>query len=408
MRWFNELSRAGTAEGGGFFRASYTPGEAECHRLLTGWMEDCGLQVERDAVGNLWGKTEGSIAGAPPVVTGSHMDSVRNGGNYDGVYGVLGGLRAIKDLLEKHGKPRIPIEVVAFTGEEGSRFPIVLMGSRGAAGSLDVASLDAVKDGEGVSLADAMTAAGLDPARAGEAARGKVGAYLEMHIEQGPVLEQTKTDIGIVRAIVGFQQFRVTMRGEAGHAGTTPMRMRRDPMQWAARAIMRFPDIATRSGDGVITVGKIAASPGAENVIPGEVTFSIDIRHPVEETKQEMARAARAACEEEALSGGGETSWISHPNNLPTAMDAGLRELMRTACEKLGYRHLDMPSGAGHDAVAMARLGRPGMLFIPCKGGRSHCPEEYASPEDMMRGVSVLTECLHSLAYGDASGLAHG
>ncbi len=397
-QWFEAMARIGMAEGGGFLRASYTQEESECYNLLSQWMEQAGLTVRRDAVGNLWGRIEGSTD-APPIVTGSHMDSVRNGGNYDGVVGVLGGLRAVRDVVQKYGKPRIPLEVVAFTGEEGSRFSIGLMGSHGATGSLDPVVFDSVTDAQGISLGEAMKAVGLDPSRAGEAVHGPIGAYLEMHIEQGPVLEQKNIPIGIVQSIVGCRQFRVTIRGEAGHAGTVPMAMRKDPLQYAARAITRFPGIATNSGDGVITVGNITAKPGADNVIPDEVVFTVDIRHPLEQVKQEMAQAVREVCEEEAHPGGREVGWSPFPNNPATAMNTGLQNLMRQACDKLGYNAISMPSGAGHDAINVAKLGKVGLLFIPCKNGRSHCPEEYAKPDDIMRGVSVLSECIYALAY---------
>lgn len=404
-KWFDAIAQVGALSEGGFYRGSYTPEEAEICQLLRGWMEECGLSAGRDAAGNLWGKVQGTCPQALSIVTGSHMDSVRSGGNYDGIFGVLGGLAAVKELITRFGPPKIPIEVAAFTGEEGSRFSIGLMGSHAVAGTLDPASLKEKKDVDGVSIAEAMGQAGLDIGRIGEAVRQRIGAYLEMHIEQGPVLEREGLSIGIVEAIVGTQQFRVTFHGEAGHAGTVPMADRKDPMIYAARAIARLPEIARNSGDGVITVGRIWTRPDAENVIPGEVCFTVDLRHPVESIKREMAEAVRAVCEEEAAPSAMEVEWEPFPNNLPADMSPELKNLLEAACQELGYSYNKMSSGAGHDALNMAKLGKVGMLFIPCRGGRSHCPEEYASMEDIVKGTEVLKRCLYQLAYEDVLGL---
>lgn len=405
--WFDAMSKIGAAPDGGYYRGSYTLEELEAYQLLSGWMEKSGLDVHKDAAGNLWGKTNGTCSGALSIVTGSHIDSVRNGGNYDGIFGVLGGLYAVKSLLKEYGEPRIPVEVVAFTGEEGSRFSIGLMGSHAVAGSLDEAAFREKTDANGVSIADAMSEVGLDVNRVGEAVRKELGAYVEMHIEQGPVLEKAGLSIGVVDSIVGTQQFRVTIHGEAGHAGTVPMANRKDPMVYAARAIARFPEIAKNSGDGVITVGRIWAKPDAENVIPSEVCFTVDLRHPIEAVKQEMAAAVKAVCEEEAHPSGMEITWVPYPNNLATDMTPELKDVLEDACKRLDYPYVRMSSGAGHDTLNMAKLGKVGMLFIPCRNGRSHCPEEYASMEDIGRGVEVLKACLYKLAYEDVLGLCN-
>ena len=406
-QWFDAMAQIGAAPDGGFYRGSYTQEEQEQFKLLSGWMEESGLTVNRDAAGNLWGKAEGSCPHALSIVTGSHTDSVRNGGNFDGIFGVLGSLAAIKSLIQEHGQPRIPLELAAFTGEEGSRFSIGLMGSHAVAGSLDEKSFREKTDANGVGVTEAMAQVGLDIDRISEAKHGNIGAYIEMHIEQGPVLEAAGLPIGIVDSIVGTQQFRVTIHGEAGHAGTVPMANRKDPMVYAARAIARFPEVAKNTGNGVITVGRIWTKPDAENVIPSEVTFTVDLRHSVERVKQEMAVAVKSICEEEALPSGLEITWVPFPNNLATRMSPELKALLEEACQKLGYPHNTMPSGAGHDTLNMVKLGNVGMLFIPCKAGRSHCPEEYASMEDIIKGVEVMKYCLYKLAYEDIWGLSN-
>lgn len=406
-QWFDSISKIGALPDGGYYRGSYTQEELEIQELLTKWMEKSGLTVRKDAAGNLWGRIDGEFENAPPIITGSHIDSVRNGGNYDGIFGVLGGLAAVKRIIEEKGKPIIPIEVVAFTGEEGSRFSIGLMGSHAVAGSLDEDDFKTKTDVNGITIAEAMSKVGLDANKIKDAVRDNVGAYLEMHIEQGPVLESSGLSIGVVDAIVGTQQFRVTMYGEAGHAGTVPMANRKDPMVYASRAIARFPEIAKNTGDGVITVGRIWAKPDAENVIPGEVSFTVDLRHPVEEIKQEIALAVKSVCEEEALPGGKEIGWLEFPNNIATSMDDKLTELLEDACKNLGYSYKKISSGAGHDTLNMAKLGKVGMLFVPCKDGRSHCPEEFASIEDMNKGVEVLKSCLNKLAYENTLNLTN-
>ena len=399
-KWFEIFSEIGRAEGGGYYRGSYTPEEAELCRHLSAWMKNAGLEVRRDAAGNLWGRIEGTDKTALPVVVGSHIDSVRNGGNYDGIFGVLGGLAAVKTLIEKHGRPKNTLELAAFTGEEGSRFSIGLMGSHAAAGTLPQTFIEKT-DSDGVSITEAMAKVGLDASKISEAVRGKHKAYLEMHIEQGPMLENAGIPIGIVDSIVGTQQFHVTMRGVAGHAGTVPMAMRKDPMIYAARAITRFPQIAINSGDGVITVGRIWTKPDAENVIPSEVTFTVDLRHPIEGIKREMADAVKAVCEEEARPSGLEMVWAEYPNNLAIDMEPRFKAIIEESCRELGYDYMHMPSGAGHDTLNMVKLGPVAMIFIPCRGGRSHCPEEYASPEEIQRGVDVMERCLYKLAYED-------
>lgn len=403
--WIEALGQVGLTPGGGVFRGSYMPAELEAHELVSGWMREAGLKVRRDAMGNLWGRAEGTVAGAPAVVTGSHLDSVPNGGNYDGPYGVLGGLMAVRDLLRQYGQPTLPLEVVAFTGEEASRFPIGLMGSRAVAGTLDRRLLDEASDSSGIRLADAMRQVGLDPDRLGEARRQDIAAYLEMHIEQARVLESRAIPIGIVQTIVGIQHVLVTVHGRADHAGATPMHLRLDALQGAVQMIRQFPELAARSDGGVMTVGRFSVSPGATNVVPETVTFSIDIRHRLPEVKRQMVERARAVCHETAEGAGLRLTWEPIlPAIEPVPLSERIQGLLRESCREQNIPHLDMVSGGGHDAMALAAQAEVGLIFIPCQDGRSHTPDEFAAASDMDAGVAVLSRCLYQLAYQNALG----
>lgn len=404
--WIDCLASIGATGHGGVYRGAYTPAELEAHAVVAGWMRAAGLRTWRDAVGNLWGRVDGTAPDAPAVVLGSHLDSVRNGGNYDGVFGVLGGLLVVRETVRQHGPPRLPLEVVAFTGEEASRFPLGTFGSRAVAGKIERRVLDEVADEQGVTLAEAMRQVGLDPDRLHEAQRYDLAAFLELHIEQGPVLESQGIPIGVVESIVGTQPVRVTVHGRADHAGTMPMHLRQDALVAAAMMIARFPELARRTPPGVITVGRISAFPGSTNVVPERVEFTIDLRHPCEETKQQMLHTAWELCAEVAAEAGVRLEWrLPSSGNRPGYFSERVRELLRASCRELGVRYLDMPSGAGHDARAFIDRCPTGMIFIPCQGGRSHTPDEHASVADMEAGIAVAARCIHRLAYEDALGV---
>jgi allantoate deiminase len=399
--WLEALARVGVTGQGGIYRGSYLPAEQEAQELVTEWMRLAGLSVRRDAIGNLWGRLEGDLPGAPAIATGSHLDSVRNGGHYDGPCGVVGGVLAVRDVVARHGRPRLSLEVVAFTGEEGSRFPLGHMGSRAVVGTLDPRFLHEVKDDNGVTVADAMRAVGLDPGRVGEARRRDLAAFVELHIEQGPILERAGIPIGIVQSIVGVQRVLVTVHGRADHAGTTPMHERKDALLGSARMIGRFPDIAVRHG-GVMTVGRIVALPGSANVVPGTVEFNIDVRHLDDGIKRHMVEAAREICQMVASDAELGLEWLLHAEIRATPLSSTMQRLLRECCEELGFEYLEMPSGAGHDAQDLAAQCPTGMIFVPCRDGRSHSPDEFAAPADMEKGVAVLASQLYKLAYEDA------
>lgn len=393
------IGKIGSTVGGGVFRGAYSLEEARALEQLARWMKELGLRTSYDAAGNLWGRIDGTATDGHAIVAGSHVDTVRNGGNYDGIYGILAGLLSVSRLLRLYGRPERPLEVVAFTGEEGSRFPIGLLGSGAVVGTLKRDTLESIVDDSGMTLAEAMRQSGLQPDRIGEAHRPDIAAFLELHIEQGPVLESMGIPIGIVQSIVSIEQVYVTVSGRADHAGT-PMTLRRDALLGAACMIDLLAEIGRRSNGGVITVGRISGFPGSRNVVPNRVEFSIDVRHTEDAGRREMIRFAKESCERISSDQGLDLIWS--PDMLANAagLSAQLIKLLKDSCEEEALEYLEMPSQAGHDAISFALNGVPtGMLFIPCREGRSHSPAEFASPEDMEKGIRVLSRCLHKLAY---------
>jgi allantoate deiminase len=387
------LGRIGAlpGEGGGLWRAPFTPAEGQAVTQVRAWMEAGGLLTRRDPAGNLFGRRPGGDPLAPAVLVGSHLDTVRGGGAYDGALGVLAAMEAIRGLPEL----RAPVEVVAFTNEEGNRYP-GLFGSRAFAGEVPAAELD-VRDADGVALRDAMTGAGLDPAALPECVppAGRYAAFLELHIEQGPVLERAALPVGIVTDIVGLRQASVHLRGRPDHAGTTPMAERADALRAAAIALADAGAAAERLGPpAVLTCGRIAVSPGSPNVVPGEVTLTLDMRDADSARLGLLAGSAREAFATAAERCGVALEWEARVGLPPTPMAAHLCGILEDAAAALGLASRRMVSGAGHDAMVVARVMPAAMVFVPCRGGRSHAPEEYASPEACANGAAVLREAI--------------
>lgn len=322
-----------------------------------------------DAVGNLFGRLRGSEE-SRAVLTGSHFDTVPFGGTFDGALGILAGLVALRALHEQAGQPRRSLEVVALCEEQD------------------------------ISIAGAMRSAGLSPERYREAVRHDLEAFLELHIEQGRVLYEERIHLGIVEAIVGLHHRRIIIRGRADHAGTTPMDMRRDALQGAAHMAIEITRLVEQEGwPAVVTLGKWSVKPGAVNVVPEEVSFSIDARHPDDDTKQRLAAAMLARCEAIARERGLTlSSEITHESR-PSKMDAALQLMLVQAAGTCGASWKAMPSGAGHDSQEMARHLPTAMLFVPSVEGRSHSAAEYTTPEDAARGATVLATALRQLAY---------
>ena len=383
----------------GLYRGYLTPAYAAAQEALAGWMEEAGMQVHRDAAANLVGRYEGSSAGAPVLVIGSHLDSVRDGGRYDGPLGIMLGVECVAALRDRGQRMPFAIDVIAFGDEEGSRFPAAMLTSRAVAGLLDVAALD-IADADGVTLAEA----GADVAGYLDAARepGSVRAYLEAHIEQGPVLEREGLAVGTVTGIAAQLRYRITLRGEAGHAGTMPMSYRRDALAGAAQMVRAIERIGLEDdADLVATVGVMHALPGAANVVPGEARFTIDIRSGDQQRRDraatEIIAALKQIAEDRGLSLG-----IDLVHDLPASpCDPGLMDMLDAATRDAGQPVRRLVSGAGHDAMVMSALCPTAMLFIRCSGGVSHNPAEHVEADDAETALQVMLGFIERM--GDAS-----
>jgi len=376
---------------GGLTRTALSKEYRGAADLVLEWMREAGMNARLDAIGNLVGRYEASTPGAPCLLLGSHLDTVRNAGKYDGMLGVLAGIECAR-ALKAAGKPLpFALEVVGFCDEEGVRFGATLLGSRAVAGTFDPAVLQA-KDGAGVTLAQALRDFGLDPARVGEAARkrAEVLAYAELHIEQGPVLEAEGLAVGVVTAINGFTRMAVTITGTAGHAGTVPMNLRRDALAAAAECALAVERIGASEPGLVATVGRIEALPGAINVVPGEARFTVDARAPEDAQRLRAVQAIRAAIAAICA----RRNVAVHIEELQqqgvAACAPWLIEQMAAALRAEGLRDFRLPSGAGHDGQAIQAIAGIGMLFVRCAKGISHNPAEAITAADAEAGARVL------------------
>jgi allantoate deiminase len=393
------LSAVGRQESGGVTRLSFTPEERAAKVLVRGFMEEAGLSVREDEAGNLIGRKEGRNPQAPVVLVGSHLDSVFNGGNFDGPLGVLAGVEVLQTMNEQGVTTEHPIEVIAFTDEEGARFSYGMIGSRAIAGLLKREELEH-RDKDGISIAEAMRASGLDPDAVGRAARpkGSVKAYVELHIEQGKVLESRGLSVGVVSGVAGPLWLKFVLEGEAGHAGATPMALRRDPLAAAAEIMLVIEREARKAGTAVGTVGQVTVSPGGVNIIPGRVEFSLDLRDVDkavrDRVEQEIVRQAEAICRERGVRLGVELL----QRIPPVVCSAEIQAAALAACEALGLETITLPSGAGHDCMQLTELCPVGMIFVRSRDGISHNPAEYTSKEDCADGANVLYRTVLSLA----------
>jgi allantoate deiminase len=400
QQYVETLGAIGQQAGGGIIRPVYSSAWLEAGAQLAKWMSEAGLEVHGDAVGNLFGRLRGTLDDAHTILTGSHFDTVTFGGKFDGALGILAGLAALQALLEQKGRPQRSLEVVALCEEEGSRFPAHYWGSRGILGLIQAEEPDSLRDDDGITIAEAMLNAGFPPERYREAVRHDLSAFLELHIEQGRILFDEKINIGIVEAITGILHQMITVEGRADHAGTTPMDLRRDALQGAALMVLEITRMVEQEGrPAVITMGKWDVGPGAVNIVPGKVRFSIDLRHPVESTKQRLRDAISLLCETIAQKRGLSVTIETKNDGQPVEMNPRLQEVLISAAEACGATWKKLPSGAGHDSQVMAEHTPTAMLFVPSVEGRSHSPAEFTTFEDAARGASVLATMLYHLAY---------
>ncbi|MFH5070000.1 allantoate amidohydrolase [Enterobacter cloacae complex sp. 2024EL-00215] len=372
----------------------------QANQLVGQWMSQAGMTVWQDSVGNICGRYEGEQEGAPAVLLGSHLDTVRNAGRYDGMLGVLTAIEVVDSLHQQEKRLAQAIEIVGFCDEEGTRFGITLLGSRGLTGTWPESWLDKC-DANGVSVAQAMVLAGLDPARVPLAARNKddFSAYLELHIEQGPCLEQQRLALGVVEAINGARRLNCRFTGEAGHAGTVPMAHRKDALAASAEWMVMIESTTLQHGGNLVaTVGELRCLPGAVNVIPGEVALSLDIRGPQDAPLDVLLNTLLAQAQTIATRRGLSFSAEEFYRIAATPCDAHLQTRLGEAVAAVQGRTVSLPSGAGHDAIAMAERWPVGMLFVRCKGGVSHHPAESVMAEDVAQAIDAFTRAVTSLA----------
>ncbi len=388
-----ELADIGGTAKGGVCRLALTDLDKQGRDLVTRWAREAGMTVAVDKIGNAFMRRAGRNNSLPPIMTGSHIDTQPTGGKFDGNYGVLAGIEVVRTLNDHGIETEAPIEVAFWTNEEGSRFVPVMMGSGVFAKAFSLEHAYAAKDSDGKSVRDELERIGyIGPEEPGD---HPIGAYFETHIEQGPVLEDHHKTIGVVTGVLGIRWYDCTVTGMEAHAGPTPMALRKDALQVAARVMQEVVACAHRHPPhGRGTVGMVQIHPNSRNVIPGEVKFSIDLRNASDadcESMDKDIRAVAARISEET----GLPIRIEMVSNYPAQpFNAGCIDAVRRGAETLGYSHMDVVSGAGHDAVYMAQLAPAGMIFIPCKDGISHNEIEDAEPDDVTAGCNVL---LHAM-----------
>jgi allantoate deiminase len=376
---------------GGLTRIYLSDQQRRANELVLGWMREAGMSARLDAIGNCVGRYEGDRPGLPCLMLGSHLDTVRDAGRYDGMLGVVAAIECVASLHARGVRLPFAVEVVGFADEEGVRFNATLLGSRAVAGTFKPQTLE-LQDRDGVTLGDALRRFGLDPALIPTAARRgrEVLAYAELHIEQGPVLESEGLPVGVVTAISGASRYQIEIEGEAGHAGTVPMNLRKDALTAAAECVLEIERICGRSRGLVGTVGKLETLPGAVNVVPGRVRFTIDIRAPIDSMREEAAMAVF-----EAVARIGERRKVkvsaqkTHEGRTAPCAE-WLMEQMAEAVEAEGVRVRQLPSGAGHDGMAMIELADIAMLFVRCARGISHNPAEAITLDDIDLSTRVF------------------
>ena len=394
-----DLARLGATAKGGVCRLALTDLDRQARDLFVQWCEAAGCSVTVDAIGNIFARRAGRNPALPPVMTGSHIDTQPTGGKFDGCYGVMAGLEVIRTLNDLQIQTQAPIEVVVWTNEEGSRFPPCMMGSGVFAGKFDLQDTLDKCDDHGLSVGAELQRIGYAGSRA--VVGHPVGAYFEAHIEQGPVLEDQATTIGVVMGCLGQKWFDLTLTGVEAHAGPTPMHLRKDALVGAAEVVSAVNRIAHQQQPHACgTVGCLSLHPGSRNVIPGQVQMTIDLRHLHADKLQAMVDEVRAVIETTAARHGLTFELTPTADFPPLDFHPACVNAVRDGARALGLSHMDIVSGAGHDAIFVAELGPAGMIFVPCEGGISHNEIEDAAPDDLAAGCAVLLRAMVDAAQG--------
>jgi beta-ureidopropionase / N-carbamoyl-L-amino-acid hydrolase len=405
LRDLNAVSRIGIGDHGSVTRLVFSIKELRSRQFLLHQMRQIGLQIHVDRIGNIFGRLNGTNAKSAALLVGSHLDTVVHGGKFDGTLGVIAALEAVRTLKEQKIVLQSPVEVVCFVGEESSRFGYSTLGSSLIAGEVQGKDLAHAADAQGTKLEDILASMGIyrNNLRSMRRDPSTVKAYLELHIEQGPILEAKKKPIGIVTSIAAPTRFRVIFTGQADHSGTTPMEMRRDALVAASEFIVAVEKVCRRyshvdQGRVVGTVGAMKIEPGVINAIPGRTELSVDIRGISAEAKKRVVRLVQTQIGEIAKRRNIEVKILPLREEEPVPLDKRLVRLLRECCEDRNISYEVMPSGAGHDAMQMAKITAAGMLFIPSRRGISHSPLEWSEPDDICLGAQLLLDSMIRVA----------
>ncbi|MDY0235885.1 MAG: Zn-dependent hydrolase [Gudongella sp.] len=395
-----KLSEFNSSKDGGLTRFSLTAEDKMARDYLKSELQKLNLDIYEDAAGTLFGRREGTDKDAKVILIGSHFDSVKNGGNFDGPAGVIMALEIIRTLDENNVVLKNPLEFVAMIEEEGGRFGSGVFGSRAMVGLVDYAQLERNKDKDGISMADAFRDFGFDPTKIGEAKKDKekIKAFIELHIEQGPILEKELKDVGIVEFIVGINEFKVTINGKADHAGTTPMDMRSDAVLAASKVISKIAEYAMAENNGTVaTVGSLEVKPGAANIVAKEATFTVDIRSKsqksIDSVKAKIVQDIEKITNETAT--GFQISEMLNAD--PVEMNPNIVEMFKSSAKDLDFSYQMMLSGAGHDAMIMSQITDVGLIFVPSKGGKSHSKDEWTDYDQLQKGIELIYETIIKL-----------
>ncbi|KAB7707349.1 hydantoinase/carbamoylase family amidase [Bacillus aerolatus] len=392
-----EMAQIGKTAKGGVTRLALSEEDKEARKLFIQWMQELGMETRVDDVGNIYGRLEGKDRQAPVVMTGSHLDTVPKGGKFDGVLGVLAALEAMETIRERGIEHTHPIEIVSFTNEEGARFAPQMLGSGVVTGKFSKEYVYEREDADGFHFKNELQKIGFlgeekDRAR-------HIAAFLELHIEQGPILEAENLSIGIVEGVAGFSWMEVKLSGQSDHSGSTPMTMRKDSLVAASAIIQEISKWAANKKDGTVaTVGRIRTTPGIINAVPGQTIFSVDIRHPeadqLDQYKEELKQFIQDMAAKEAI----DCSINEIGSNRPVRFSSNIIHVLNDICQEDQLPYKRMISGAGHDAMYINQIADTAMLFVPSVNGKSHCEEEATSWKDIEKGVSVLYKALCRLA----------